>query len=158
MSDDITLRPASPADIDDILEMMPRLAMFDLPPDRNPDDLWRHDAAMARRWADGEAPYCRMQVAEIGGRIVGIVMVSLRPELLSERPSAHIEAVAVSDRFEGKGIGHRLMDAAEQDAQAQGAESITLHVFANNERARALYERRGFDGELMRYIKRFEAD
>ncbi len=155
MSGEITLRLASPDDIDGILEMMPRLAMFELPPERNPDDLWRHDAVMAKRWADGEAPNCRMHVAESGDQIVGIVMVSMRPELLSEDPSAHIEAVAVREGFEGKGIGHRLMDIAEQDAQAQGAESITLHVFARNERARSLYERRGFDGELMRYIKRY---
>jgi ribosomal protein S18 acetylase RimI-like enzyme len=33
-----------------------------------------------------------------------------------------------------------------------------LHVFATNERARRLYERAGFDGELLRYIKRFRDD
>lgn len=156
MAGEIDIRVAVPADIEAILAMMPRLAMFDLPDDRDARDLWRHDAAMAQRWADGDAPHCRIHVAEAGGEIVGLAMVTMRPELLSEAPSAHLEALAVSDGFEGRGLGHRLMQAAEQGALEQGAESITLHVFARNERARALYERRGFDGELMRYIKRFD--
>lgn len=158
MADDIKIRVAERADIDAILEMMPRLAMFDLPDERDAKDLWRHDAATAKRWADGDAPNCRIHVAEVDDEIVGLAMVTLRPELLSEAPSAHLEALAVSDGFEGRGLGHGLMQAAEQDAFAQGAESITLHVFAKNERARALYERRGFDGELVRYIKRFDVE
>ncbi|MEM1173843.1 MAG: GNAT family N-acetyltransferase [Pseudomonadota bacterium] len=156
MADDLRIRLAEPADIDAVLAMMPRLAMFELPEQRDARDLWRHDAATAQRWADGDAPNCRIHVAEVDGDIVGLAMVTMRPELLSEAPSAHLEALAVSDGFEGRGLGHGLMQAAEQDALEQGAESITLHVFARNERARALYERRGFDGELMRYIKRFD--
>ncbi|MEM9688871.1 MAG: GNAT family N-acetyltransferase [Pseudomonadota bacterium] len=156
MTDDVRIRAAVSADIDAILGLMPRLAMFELPAERDPRDLWRHDAETAKRWANGEAPSCRIHVADADGRVIGLAMVTLRPELLSEAPSAHLEAIAVSDGFEGLGVGKRLMQAAEQDARDQGAESMTLHVFARNERARALYERRGFDGELMRYIKRFD--
>ena len=43
--------------------------------------------------------------------------------------------------------------AAEAEALAHGAETITLHVFAVNTRARDFYEKSGYDGELMRYIK-----
>ena len=80
-------------------------------------------------------------------------MVTLRPELLSRAPSAHLEALAVAEGFEGRGLGGRLLAAAESDAGEQGAQSLTLHVFAVNERARRLYEKAGFEGELMRYIK-----
>ena len=38
--------------------------------------------------------------------------------------------------------------------RARGARSMSLHVFSTNMRARAVYERLGYDGELMRYIKR----
>ena len=55
--------------------------------------------------------------------------------------------------FALRGLGGRLLAAAESDAGEQGAQSLTLHVFAVNERARRLYEKAGFEGELMRYIK-----
>ncbi len=156
MADKAVVRAATPTDIDGILELMPRLAMFELPDERDPKDLWRHDAEMAKRWAAGDAPNCRVHVADAEGRIVGLAMVTLRPELLSEAPSAHLEALAVEDGFEGQGLGRQLIEAAETGALAGGAASMTLHVFARNERARALYERSGFDGELLRYIKRFD--
>ena len=151
---DMIVRPATRADGDAILALMPRLAAFDLPESRNPEHLWMHDAALLRKWLAGEADTCRIQVADAGaGQIVGLAMVSLRPELLSLEPSAHLEALAVAPGFEGQGLGHRLIDAAEADARANGAETMTLHVFAVNTRARRLYERAGYDGELMRYIK-----
>ncbi|MDX1482776.1 MAG: GNAT family N-acetyltransferase, partial [Woeseiaceae bacterium] len=54
---------------------------------------------------------------------------------------------------EGRGVGAALLEIAEQDARRQGAETMTLHVFAVNQRARRLYEKAGYEGELMRYIK-----
>jgi ribosomal protein S18 acetylase RimI-like enzyme len=46
-----------------------------------------------------------------------------------------------------------LLRAAEAEAIARGAQTMTLHVFSSNKRARGFYERSGYDGELMRYIK-----
>ena len=58
-----------------------------------------------------------------------------------------------ADGVEGQGIGQMLLRAAEGEAVAHGAQTITLHVFSSNKRARGFYERSGYDGELMRYIK-----
>ena len=133
---------------------MPRLAEFDVPASRDPKHLWMHDAAMLRAWANGNTDGCFVHVAEADDkRIAGFAMVSLRPELLSEAPSSHLEAIAVSPGFERLGVGSSLLRAAEKEAHRRGAQSMTLHVFAANQRARKLYEREGFDGELMRYIK-----
>jgi len=111
------------------------------------------DAERLKQWRDGAADEVRIQVAVADGNIAGLAMVSMRPEPLSGDPSAHLEALAVEDGYEGHGIGRRLIEAAEQDAAAQGAMSMTLHVLTENERARSLYERAGFDTELVRYIK-----
>ena len=54
---------------------------------------------------------------------------------------------------EGRGIAKALLAMAETAARDLGAGSMSLHVFAVNARARGLYERAGYDGELMRYIK-----
>jgi ribosomal protein S18 acetylase RimI-like enzyme len=99
-------------------------------------------------------PHCLVYVAVSSTEaILGVVMAQLRSELLSHAPSAHVEVLAVYKDAEGQGIGRALMTAAEEGARARGAESLTLHVFSTNLRARALYERLGYEGELIRYIK-----
>jgi ribosomal protein S18 acetylase RimI-like enzyme len=148
------IRSAVSEDGEAILALMPRLAAFDVPKSRNPVDLWRSDAAMLQRWLDGEAAECFVHVA-VGDAetMLGFTLVSLRPELLSHEPSAHLEAIAVGEGAEGMGVGQALLAAAESEAKAQGAQTITLHVFASNTRARGFYEQSGYDGELLRYIK-----
>ncbi len=150
----VTLRPATPDDADGLRGLLPRLAEFDLPPARDARDLWKHDLKLLEQWLVEQQADCRVHVAvDQSGQVCGLAIVTLRPELLSLAPSAHLEALAVASGFEGQGLGGRLLEAAEKDAREQGAESITLHVFAVNSRARALYEKAGFEGELMRYIK-----
>ncbi len=150
----IHVRRATSDDGDAILALMPRLASFDVPESRNPVDLWRSDAAMFQRWLDGQAAECFVHVAvDDAQKILGFTLVSLRPELLSHEPSAHLEAIAVGEGAEGMGVGQALLAAAESEAKAHGALTITLHVFANNNRAREFYEKSGYDGELLRYIK-----
>ena len=152
------VRSAVAEDGEAILALMPRLASFDVPESRNPLDLWRSDAAMFKRWLDGEAPECFVHVAVNEARdVIGFTLVSLRPELLSHEPSAHLEAIAVGEEAEGIGVGQALLTAAEDEARAKGAKTITLHVFAVNTRARNFYEKSGYDGELMRYIKNLDA-
>ncbi len=148
------VRPAVSEDGEAILALMPRLAAFNVPKSRNPVDLWRSDAAMLQRWLDGEAAECFVHVAvDDAETMLGFTLVSLRPELLSYEPSAHLEAIAVGEGAEGMGVGQALLAAAESEAKSHGAQTITLHVFASNTRARGFYEQSGYDGELLRYIK-----
>lgn len=150
---DYEIRDAKHADGDAMLALMPRLADFDVPASRDPRDLYRHDTELLRRWIEGKET-CLVQVAVTKEQaVLGLSMVRLRPELLSDQPSAHLEAIAVSHHAEGKGIAKALLDAAERAAAAHGALTMTLHVFANNNRARGFYDRLGYSGELMRYIK-----
>ncbi len=148
------VRPARVDDREAILALMPRLAAFDVPASRDPKHLWMSDAKMFDRWCAGEEDACLVQVAIDGdGNVVGLAMATLRPELLSKEPSSHLEAIAVAEGMSGKGIGRQLLDAMEDEVRARGALSMTLHVFASNTRARVFYEKSGYHGELMRYIK-----
>lgn len=148
------IRSAEHEDGEAILALMPRLASFDVPKSRNPRNLWRSDAAMLQRWLDGKAAECFVHVAvDDAQEVLGFALVSLRPEMLSHEPSAHLEAIAVGEGAEGMGVGQALLGAAESEAMARGARTITLHVFASNTRARGFYEQSGYDGELLRYIK-----
>ena len=147
------IRDAQSSDGDEILAMMPRLAAFDVPKSRDPEHLWRDDAKVMQSWLDGDAEDCLVQIAVADATVLGFTLVRLRPELLSHAPSSHLEAIAVSDSAQGKGVGLALLDAAEENARSHGAESMTLHVFASNTRARKFYERNKYAGELLRYIK-----
>ena len=148
-----SIRDARAGDGEAMLAMLPRLADFDIPAHREPRHLWQDDEKLLRRWLAGDAEECLVQVAEDEGGLLGMTMTSLRPEALSHEPAAHLEVIVVDRRGAGRGIGKALMAAAEARATAAGARYLTLHVFAVNTRARALYERCGYSGELMRYIK-----
>ncbi len=148
------IRSATAGDGDAMLALMPRLSEFEIPESRDPEHLWRDDAALLRQWIAGETDDCLVHVAEGGkGAILGLTLVRLRPEALSHEPSSHLEAIAVSKDAEGKGIAKALLDTAEAEAQRHGAQTMTLHVISTNTRARRFYERSGYDGEMIRYIK-----
>jgi len=148
------IRSATAADGDAMLALMPRLAEFDIPESRDPEHLYRDDAALLREWIAGDTDDCLVHVAERGdGAILGLTLVRLRPEALSHEPSSHLEAIAVAKEAEGKGVAKALLAAAEGDAMRQGAQTMTLHVISTNTRARGFYERAGYNGEMIRYIK-----
>lgn len=148
------IREASANDGNAILAMMPRLGSFEIPPSRVREHLWMHDDKLLRQWLEGAADHCQVTVAvDDSERILGFAMVTLRPELLSLEPSAHLEAIAVNDGAEGLGIGRALLSKAEARASESGAQTMTLHAFATNKRACAFYEKSGYDAELRRYIK-----
>ena len=155
----IRVEPGDPQDCEAMLELFPRLASFELPNGRNPGHLWGGDAEMLRDWARTGNDDCLVHVAkDADGMVVGVTMVTLGPELLSHAPSAHLEVIAVAENAEGRGVGKALLDAAEAGARERGALSMSLHVFATNERARRMYERTGYDEELIRCIKPFTKD
>ena len=114
---------------------------------------------MLREWSDGKRDDCLVYVArDEDDSLLGMAMVTLREELLSHNASSHLEAIVVDKKAEGRGVGGALLTAVEEGACERGAKSMSLHVFARNARARQIYERSGFDGELIRYIKSFSDD
>ena len=149
----LTVRDATQDDVDSIVALLPQLASFDVPEHRNPRHLWEGDAELLMRWANGDAAQSFVQVAELGGELAGATIVTLRKELLSGEPSAHLEVIVVASEARGSGVGKQLLEAAETKAHQHGARSMSLHVFARNVGARGFYEHAGFDGELMRYYK-----
>ena len=91
-------------------------------------------------------------------QVLGVSMTTLREEFLSHEPSAHLEVLAVAESAEGQGVGGALIDKTEKMSQERGAQSVTLHVFGNNVRARGLYKHVGYGEELIRCIKHFHKE
>ena len=155
----VRIEAADPGDTEAMLLLFPRLAAFDVPDNRNPEHLWGEDAKMLQAWANDGDENCIVLVAkEEDGTVLGISMVTVGPELLSHAPSSHLEVIAVAAAAEGRGIGKALLEAAEKAVIDRGAKSMSLHVFRKNIRARRIYERAGFDEELIRCIKLFSKD
>ncbi len=149
----VSIRPATHENRDAMVALLPRLADFDIPPGRHPEHLWSGDRDMLLSWLDGTAPNVRALVSVEGDTLLGFTLLSFKEEMLSHEPSAHLEVLVLSKEAEGRGVGKALIEATETVAREGGATSMSLHVFARNTRARGLYERMGFDGELLRYYK-----
>ena len=152
----LTIRDAVAADLPALLALMPRLADFDIPPERRAEELWRGDADLLTQHLRGEVSGRFARVGVLEEAIVGLTLVSMKSEPLSGMPSAHLEVFLVARAVEGRGIGRRLLQDAEQGAILRGAKSMTLHVFSRNQRARRVYDAAGYDPELVRYIRRFQ--
>ena len=149
------IRNAKASDGEAMLALMPRLAEFQIPDGRIPEHLYKDDRKLMQRWLAGDVSDCLVQVAvDDDEQVLGFTLTRLRPEALSHEPSAHLEAIAIASAAEGKGVGKALLESNEKNAQDHGARSMTLHVISTNQRAREFYERSGYFGEMLRYIKK----
>lgn len=57
---------------------------------------------------------------------------------------AEIKRVYILHRFQGEGLGTRLMDAARSQAMASGVKRLLLGVYSQNASAIAFYQRLGY--------------
>lgn len=102
-------------------------------------------AFLERRLAD---PDREVLVAEIGGRVVGMVDLTAQEipdpgSIIRPIPSADI-GISVAEDWRGMGIGHALMEAAESRARARGAQLVVLDMSAENRDALRFYRARGY--------------
>ena len=79
-------------------------------------------------------------VAESSTGLMGYCVVLFR----RGSDAARLYSIATSSGREGAGFGSALLGAAEGAARGRGSRSLRLEVRADNQRARALYERSGY--------------
>ncbi len=82
---------------------------------------------------------CIFLKASLKDKTVGYVLA-----LRESNDEGHIISIAVKDSYKGKGIGGKLLEAAEQELAKRGAKIIRLEVSEKNTIARRLYERHGY--------------
>jgi ribosomal-protein-alanine N-acetyltransferase len=91
-------------------------------------------------WAELAGRPRRRYVAAVeGNRVLGYAGVDLGGDV------ADIMTIATAPAAQGQGIGRLLLDELARSAQDDGAEALLLEVRADNEPARRLYERSGFE-------------
>jgi GNAT superfamily N-acetyltransferase len=108
---------------------------------------FRPDAVRQRRGLELllRAPArCLVLVAERGGEILGMVTVQLVVSTAEGALSGLVEDMIVSPRERGRGIGRRLLRAAERWARARGATRLQLVADRENGLALRFYARTGW--------------
>ena len=157
------IRPATPSDRAFVLGLASRLVDgFDAPTHRTKEELIEGDRRALEQWFNAqddsraEAPSAKadeaMYVAELDGQPAGVAYLVTLVDYFNERPHAHLSVLAVAKAAEGKGVGTALLDHCMEWARQRGSDRLTLSALVTNARARALYERKGFGGEYIRYV------
>lgn len=110
--------------------------------------------SIARHVVDGGVLLAR---ADDG--VVGFVMFGPATETMErDRERGVVSNVYVEPDARGRGVGSALLDAAEARLVAAGADEVTLEVMADNEAARRLYRRRGYEPHRVQLAKPVESD
>ena len=160
----ISIRPAASADRTFVVDLADRLVDgFDAPSHRTKPELIEGDRRALAQWfdnfsrtegladADREADEV-MFIAELDGRPAGVAYLVTLIDYFNLRPHAHLSVLAVSKEAEGQGVGSALLDRSLAWAKERRSDRLTLSALVTNARARALYERKGFGGEYIRYV------
>jgi ribosomal protein S18 acetylase RimI-like enzyme len=153
----IRVRPATPAHADFVLALVPQLVAFGPPPWRGRRQMIDTDTLVIGRALQGLPAGATVLVAEDpGGKPLGFIHVCGETDYFTRGESGHIADIVVAPEARGRGVGETLVAAAEQWARARGYSLLTLNVFVENTHARALYERTGFGAETVRYVKELQ--
>ena len=92
---------------------------------------------------------------EVDGEPAGFVLVRVRDIDGYDYTSADLDDLAVAPAFRRMGIGSQMVEFAEEEARASGANALYIDTGWENAPARSLYEKQGFYGRELRYEKLF---
>ena len=157
MNDTITLRPAQPEDADRASVLLYSAYMHrqeSYPLHEEGENRFIERLGHYFRQAGNRFSYQFIEVAEVGSEVVGLVLsfggrdeaglnaaVGGWLEREAQEDEWYVDGVAVFTNWGRKGIGTRLLQAAEQQARQHGYAKIALNVAVENEQALALYKR-----------------
>jgi ribosomal protein S18 acetylase RimI-like enzyme len=105
-----------------------------------------NSVAAFERWLDDPATIVTLAEYEPGEMPLGYTVLTA-PDFPIETGAADIELrrIYLTKQAQGSGLGAALMTRALEDAAAHGRNRVLLGVWDQNTRARAFYERQGFE-------------
>jgi ribosomal-protein-alanine acetyltransferase len=126
-ANEITIEPATPAHLEELLELEQRCFVTD-----------RLSRRSMRRFLANEQSVFRLALQQ--GRCIGYVLIVFH---LGTR-LARMYSLAVAPEWQGHGVARKLISSGEEETQDRGALYIRLEVNNTNERAIALYQKLGY--------------
>ena len=143
----VAIREASETDLP-VIGAIYAAARIDPPGMNTPERL-----ASAWRRLRHETPGARVLIAEVDGRAVGTLTLFVLPMLgHGGGAGALVEAVAVDERVQGRGVGRALMDEAMRRARGAGCYKLALSSNAKRAGAHAFYERLGYERHGVSFV------
>lgn len=140
------IRPARSADAEAINKLLDELGY--------PQDGQATTAARLQTWVDD--PASAAYVAEAHGDLQGVIAVHICPFFERDGTWSRIVALVVADRARGRGIGSRLVEAAESFAASRGCHRMEVTSGDRRPGAHKFYQRRGYAdqaGQSSRFLR-----
>lgn len=136
--DRIAIRPAVPADAEDILALVRELADYEKLSHEvtgTPEDLERH--------LFGPQPFARALMAHVDGELAGFALAFYNYSTFLCRPGLYLEDLFVRPRFRRLGIGRRLLVELARHAVELGCGRMEWSVLDWNAPSIEFYRRLG---------------
>ena len=111
--------------------------------DEDDHPLTPEGATALRRIISGE-PMARCWLIRRGGQVIGYVIVTLGYSIEHCGRDGFVDDLYLIPSARGSGTGSAVLDFALEQARLLGIGTLHLEVDPRNERATALYRRRGF--------------
>jgi len=140
MDSDLRIREAGPDDAPAIVALEQELAAT---------GGWHSPVSEEYARAYVAAPGCGVLLAEVEGRVCGLLSYTVRPNLFHAGDTGLVEELVVHAPDRGRGVGHALMDAFLQTMVARGCVEVSVSTMPDNERAQAFYRAHGFVDEAL---------
>jgi GNAT superfamily N-acetyltransferase len=153
VNSNVQTRPASIGDKEFIISLLPRLEEFGPPPWRDTTQMLATDIQVLNDKLMNQAPGTAIFIAEEQGIALGFIHLQTGKDYYYSEEHGHIADLIVAPQAEGRGIGRVLIEKGEEWARAQGFRWLTISVFAQNLRARQVYQRLGYGEDIMKYVK-----
>jgi GNAT superfamily N-acetyltransferase len=133
-----TIRPATPADVPQILTFIRALAAYE----REPDAVRATEAGLERD-GFGPNPFYFCLIAEHNGRPAGFALYFFNYSTWMGRPGIYLEDLFVEPELRGLGIGKRLLERVAATAVEKGCMRLEWAVLDWNTPAIEFYRAMG---------------
>lgn len=91
-------------------------------------------------------PHAFSIIAFVDGEPAGLANCFEGFSTFACKPLVNIHDLAVVEKYRGRGISLKLLEAVEAEAKAKGCCKVTLEVLSNNKIAMSAYQKFGFAG------------